>query len=250
MVVKFGGSAITDKSIKYGLKMDVLEKLTRNVRRHLDKGGKIAIVHGGGSFGHYEVKSIQDAKGLLEPQDVAQIQLSMLQLAIQVLKKLIEYKIPAILHSPHSLCDKPEISSCRLVQLLRDYHHDLVPVTHGDGIVYDNKVYIISGDDLAAALASLLSSDCLVFIIDRPGIQLSNGATIESLTDISQIEIKEENKYDVTGGLIKKIQSSLERANHYRGDIIITNQEGFARLIDGKSLKGYATFIKSEKTED
>ncbi|MEB3765102.1 MAG: hypothetical protein GSR77_02925 [Desulfurococcales archaeon] len=250
IVVKFGGSVITDKTKSYTIKHDVLDRLAKITKEYLEEGGKIAIVHGGGSFGHHEVKRIEEEKGVLESSDAPQIQYSMLLLALEVSKTLLKHGIPAVLHPPHTLCDKPTVKDCRMSPIIRDYAQSLVPVTYGDAIPYDDKIYIISGDDLAAALVSILSTDCLVYVIDEPGVMTSEGKILETLTSLKDLELREDNKIDVTGGLRKKLETALELSHHYRGTIIITNPDGFEKILKGQDIKSVGTVIRATRSED
>ncbi|MEB3788630.1 MAG: hypothetical protein GSR72_01905 [Desulfurococcales archaeon] len=250
IVVKFGGSVITDKTKSYTIKHDVLDRLAKITRDYLERGGRIAIVHGGGSFGHHEVKRIEDEKGVLESSDAPQIQYSMLLLALEVSKTLLRHGIPAVLHPPHTLCEKPSVKNCRMSPILRDYTQSLVPVTYGDAIPYDDKIYIISGDDLAAALVSILNTDCLVYVIDEPGVMTGEGKILETVTSLGDLEIRENNRIDVTGGLRKKLETALELSNHYRGTIVITNPDGFERILKRQDITGVGTIIRATRSED
>ncbi len=250
IIVKFGGSVITDKTKSYTIKYDVLDRLAKITKEYLEKGGRIAIVHGGGSFGHHEVKRIEDEKGVLEASDAPQIQYSMLLLALEVSKTLLRHRIPAVLHPPHTLCEKPTVKDCRMSPIIRDYTQSLVPVTYGDAIAYDDRIYIISGDDLAAALVSILNTDCLIYVIDEPGVMTGEGKILKTVTSLEGLELKEDNKIDVTGGLRKKLETALELSNHYRGTIIITNPDGFERILKGQDITGVGTIIRANRSED
>ncbi|MEB3844385.1 MAG: hypothetical protein LRS48_01720 [Desulfurococcales archaeon] len=250
-VIKLGGSVITDKTKKYTINTHNLDRIVGTIKEYVTRGGRLALVHGGGSYGHFEVKAIEDAKGVLEPVDAPRVQLSMLRLAVQVLDKLVSNGIPAVLHPPHTLCHDGRVENCKLGVIVKDYDMHLVPVTYGDAIPVEDGVKIVSGDDLAAALASILSTDCLVYVIDKPGIIGEKGDVIPVVTSIGNLKIVQETgDVDVTGGITHKLTVALDLARTYRGNVIITNIDGLQRLLNTGTIEGVGSLVKPEDNEE
>ena len=55
MLLKLGGSVITDKTQPFTARTDVIERLAREIKNALDERGddlQLIIGHGAGSFGH------------------------------------------------------------------------------------------------------------------------------------------------------------------------------------------------------
>lgn len=244
IVVKLGGSAITDKSGKYAIKTEVLEEIAEAIADYISRGGRIAIVHGGGSFGHYEVESIHAEKGLLETQDSARVQLAMLKLAVRVLDLLVGKGVPAILHPPHSLCVNGKASQCRYSIVVKDFDLHLVPVMYGDAIPTEDGVKVLSGDDIAAALASILKSDCLVYVIDEKGILDKEGKIISEIKNIKEVPFRDTTSSDVTGGLRHKLEVALNLAASFRGKIVITDVSGFKKILSGTPPEKVGSIIR------
>ncbi len=249
IVVKIGGSAITNKSKKYSIKEDIINEIAEAIADYLRRGGRIAVVHGGGSFGHHEVKTIHAEKGLLETQDSARVQLAMLRLAIKILDILVSKGVPAILHPPHSLCSNGRASQCRYSIVVKDFDLHLVPVMYGDAIPTEDGVKVLSGDDIAAALASILKSDCLIYVIDEKGILDESGRVIREIRSINEVPLRKAESADVTGGLRHKLGVALDLAGSFRGKIVITNVDGFKRILSGESPEAVGTIIRGRGEE-
>ena len=245
MVVKLGGSAITDKRVKHAVKEESLKRLAGILADYWKGGGRLAIVHGGGSFGHFEVQEILKTKDVLDPQDAPRIQLSMLELSLIVARELIAKGIPVVVHPPHTMCRSGSLGSCNLEPVLASYNLDLVPLVYGDAIPTEDGVRIISGDDLAAAIASLLRAKCLVYVIEEPGILDKSGSVIPVLSSIEQLEEREEEgRVDVTGGIRKKLMSALE-ASKEEITVVVTNTDGLERIVKGEEPGSVGTLVKS-----
>ena len=72
LVLKLGGSLITDKSKPYSLRADVLKKAAAEVAGSLRDGiiDKLVIVHGVGSYGHPPVIEHKLYKGFIDPSQL------------------------------------------------------------------------------------------------------------------------------------------------------------------------------------
>ncbi len=68
ILVKLGGSLITDKSQPFTPRLDVIRRLAREIHAAREKNDiKLIIGHGGGSFPHLPAKKYQTHKGLRGP---------------------------------------------------------------------------------------------------------------------------------------------------------------------------------------
>ncbi|MFQ6130038.1 MAG: kinase, partial [Candidatus Hadarchaeaceae archaeon] len=60
LIVKFGGSVITDKRRRFAVKQATLRRLARELAA---AKGPLVLVHGGGSFGHPMASKYKIAEG-------------------------------------------------------------------------------------------------------------------------------------------------------------------------------------------
>lgn len=222
-VVKIGGGAITHKHAPESVDIDGLRAVARDIALVLPS--KVALVHGGGSFGHFAVQSILSAKGALEARDASVVQRSMIKLANIVIDELIAAGVPASLHPPHAICHNSDINSCDTSLIARDLSLGLVPVTYGDAIPEGNHTKILSGDDLAAKISIDLMADCLIFAIRAPGVMDERGRVIKELTSLDEVKVIESPGIDVTGGIVKKVKAAFYASKVVRNVRIVNVRE-------------------------
>ena len=250
LVVKLGGSAITNKSEKYSLRGDVLDSVSDALAKYWREGGRLAIVHGGGSFGHYEVERILSKKDVLDPQDAAEIQFAMLRLAVEVAGRLIARGVPVTVYPPHSLCRSRQVEQCNLEPVIVSMNLGLVPLLYGDAVPHEDGVAIISGDDLAAAMASLVGSGCLVYVISEKGVLDEHRRTMPLVTSIDQVPEFESEGYDVTGGIRRKIEKALEASKNRDLTVLVTDYKGLiSLLLEGRDPREVGTLVRGESEE-
>ncbi|MFI5421878.1 MAG: hypothetical protein ACHQ1H_12995, partial [Nitrososphaerales archaeon] len=96
-IVKLGGSLITYKDQPLSINTQALQVVARELRNFLssEKPGKIFLIHGGGSFGHFYAKqfSLNTKFSRIKTEGVAMTLTSMLQLHSLVLKQLNSEKV-------------------------------------------------------------------------------------------------------------------------------------------------------------
>lgn len=231
MVVKLGGSVVTFKDKPYTVNAGALGRLSRLVSKLYASGARVALVHGGGSFGHTAVSEVSARRGVLDSVDVAFIQYKMLELALAVSKALIEEGVPATVHPGHSTCRRS--GKCVFNQIYMDLENGLVPMTYGDA-VYDDRGYtIISGDDLAFWMASALHAGRIIFVTSVPGVLDVEGRVIRRVTSIEQVVDLGTRGYDVTGGMRRKVEAALEYSSQHDAEIRVVDLDGFETLLEG-----------------
>jgi isopentenyl phosphate kinase len=158
VVIKFGGSAITDKRVFETLKER--ELLTsclqiQTVYAEVEEGSAIIIVHGAGSFGHHQAKqySLKTGGGDDWKTGLIETRRSVLKLNANVCNALSSAGVPVVTASPFSFfsssADAKDIASSdrfieHITSLLRA---GFVPISHGD-VVLDSSTRcgIMSGD--------------------------------------------------------------------------------------------------------
>lgn len=154
VVVKFGGSAITDKSKLETLKEVSLETSCAQIKEVLDRGGSVVVVHGAGSFGHFQAKQYGLSKGGRAAdwrEGLACTRRSVLRLNGLVCDSLISHGVPCGALPPFALVqykDGVDISIPSLTEAIASLlDSGLVPVTHGD-VVLDSsrRCAVMSGD--------------------------------------------------------------------------------------------------------
>lgn len=230
-VVKLGGSVITVKDEPYTIDVEALDKVASTLSRFHKHGLRLALVHGGGSFGHTAAREAMERRGgRLHAVDVPRIQEAMLRLGVMVSSTLLRHGVPATLHPAHTLCNS---TPCSMEPMVRDLGEGLMPVTYGDAIPVEGGGLIVSGDDLAVWLASALRPDCLVYVTSTPGVLDPEGEVIEVIGGVEEF-VDVGGRGDVTGGMRRKVLAALEAAR-YVGIVRIVGLDGLEVVLGGGS---------------
>jgi isopentenyl phosphate kinase len=242
IIVKIGGSCLTDKSQKETLNPAVLDWFSRTMAEvRKSSRHRYVLVHGAGSFGHFTAKeygirsiSAELSADEYNPENqrhtmegVGETRRSVQALNQHVVKSLLSHKVPAVGLSPLTLglvCPSTaetrkeyQVALQRLVTLTLDA--GLVPVLHGDACLYGPYGAAVLGGD---TLMELLDADQAIFLTDVSGIFTSNPHTDSDATLVELVEIdadgnlqtpgvaasESRHKHDVTGGFAGKLTAA------------------------------------------
>lgn len=179
IVVKLGGSALTDKKRIYTPRMHEIRRAAKQVAE-LTNRFSLVIVHGAGSYGHIPVKQWRLASGLKNRRQLkglAAVKARLLEWETIFDDVFLRYQVPLmpLLASDFVVARNGRIVSAHLRPLRNWLSIGCVPSTGGD-IVADlrNGFSVVSGDQLAAYLAIELRASRLIFGTDVDGIFDSN----------------------------------------------------------------------------
>ena len=221
VIMKLGGSAISDKSRPLSYREDWVRELGILLSKEFRSGNKFILVHGGGSFAH----PIALAYGLSRYRDYDQlIGVSLTSAVLSYLSMKITLTLTSVGLPIYPLRtgsiyvikdDKPHllIGPTHLMELVE---RGVIPMLYGDVVASDEGFSIISGDDIMLDLGLKLRPSSAIFLTDVPGILDANGNVIKELTKSSAISEKGTHYIDVTGGLMRKVKSALELARYTR----------------------------------
>jgi len=223
LVVKLGGSAVTDKARPFLFKEQRARLFARELARVLATGGKAVIVHGGGSFGHPVASKYKLHEGGLTGEKLlgfAETRYWMNELNQRIVGVLLRHGIPAVAvqTSAIALMENGSLRELSTAPVERFLEMGLVPTLYGD-VVPDlgRGISILSGDVIAARLACALGASALIFLIGSGGVYSkppgAPGAyLIRELGEEDMIEVGESKGVDVTGGLRQKLEYAFKAA--------------------------------------
>lgn len=218
VVIKVGGSLITDKSKPLSLRKIVLNRVARELA-HLTCERRLVVIHGGGSYGHFVV---QKMRGSSQLELLAEVRYWMSLLNLEVVGAFIRHSIPAVGLPPLTLVEVESGEVCRVdTELLaRLLELGAIPVSHGD-VVLDKAsgLTILSGDVLAREIAVRMSADALVFLMDVNGVYTEDPHSSPNARLIRYLTRDEAERIggggvgvDVTGGIRLKLVEALRAA--------------------------------------
>jgi isopentenyl phosphate kinase len=232
ILVKLGGSVITDKSRLRAFRKSACERLAGELRPALREG--LVVVHGAGSFGHIMAKKHELHKGFKKRsqlEHVAGVQRDVRELNLRVLESLIDNGISAVSMPPAasstfdggavtSFCDEAYSSLLGL---------GLTPVTFGDVVPDESMGFsICSGDLMMLELAKSFRPRLAVFCADVDGVfdkdpKLHRDAELLREVDssvLARFSGRSVND-DVTGSMKGKLERMLAISSHCEKCMIV-----------------------------
>jgi len=223
VILKIGGSVITDKNGELAARTEVINRLAEETQKAGVKN--LIIVHGGGSFGHPTAQKYGIKEGLRdEAQKVgfAETHHVMTVLNGLVMDALVWHSVPAFSMAP-SCCvvtENGRIKLCDDTVLKSLLKMGFVPVLYGDAVL-DAKLgfTVLSGDQLVAYMARKFGASKIVIGVDTDGLydadpKVEKNAKLYSRLTLSELE-KVKSKLggstasDVTGGMLGKISELI-----------------------------------------
>ena len=218
VVVKLGGSVITEKDRPETLDDPALSAAADAIAGARDDGdaGRLAIVHGGGSFGHHQASQygVTTEYGTHDAAAALSIHGAMTTLNRFVLSRLHDREVPALPVHPLSMAarDADGSLSCSLKQVDAMLAEGFVPVLHGDGVAHRGEgITVLSGDEIVCRLAEDLGADRVGVCSSVPGVLDGDGEVIREITAFEDVadELGDSESTDVSGGMAGKVRELL-----------------------------------------
>lgn len=259
ILIKLGGSLITDKSKPFTAQVDIIRRLGKEIKEAGKKfNGKIIIGHGSGSFGHIVAAKYKTQDGIINKKSINGLAL-VADVAIQinriVIQNFLKVGLPVFSLAPASFLTAEDKNLKK--SFTKPFYHllkiGLIPVIYGD-VILDQKrgCCIFSAEKTLNILAKNLKKQFNILKIihcgNTNGVYDVNGQTIPVITKKSfqkfQKAIGKSGAIDVTGGMRHKVKESLEIAQSGIFSLIINGEKpgNLKKAILKKDVKG--TLIK------
>ena len=227
ILIKLGGSIITDKGRPFTAKENVIRRLGLEILEAKKRlKCNLIIGHGSGSFGHSVATKYKTQEGYLGERSLKGLSFvsdAAIRINRIVISNFLKVGMAVISFSPASfIFSKKQNTQAALVEpMVEALKIGAIPVVYGD-IVFDKMAgfCIYSSEKTLNLLASKLKdrykSIRIIYCGDTDGVYDGEGKTI------SRISSKNYNKYkkdilgskeeDVTGGMLHKVEESLKIA--------------------------------------
>lgn len=242
IVLKIGGSVITNKAQENTFKKQIMDQLSKEIKQ---SGKQIVIVHGAGSFGHITAKKFGLQNGF---QDVEQIKgFSLTHKMVQklnsyVIESLYDHDIAAISLPPHSMLrlNNHKLKTFEFELFDKYLERGFFPVTFGDVVLDDALGFsICSGDLLVLELVKHFKPEKAIFVIDEDGVYTKNpkiNSDAELINSLSANELEKlatsaDSHADVTKGMKGKIDT-IKNISNCGIDTILLNGNKRDRLYN------------------
>ncbi len=227
ILVKIGGSLITDKNKPYTPKPKIIYQLAKEIKKAYSFGYKIIVSHGSGSFGHTLASKFQTAEGIKKKKDVyglCLVQQDALAINRIVNKIFLETKIPCLSFVPSSFSfakDK-KLKAIFIEPIVEALKRGIIPIVFGDVIMDENRgCCIFSGETTLKNLSFILQKkgfkiEKVIQVGTTDGVFDLKGRVIQMINSKNFRKVREAlgnaEGIDVTGGMLHKVEESLKMA--------------------------------------
>ena len=248
VIVKLGGSAITNKSKKCSPNLPVIQASIDQIARFR---GRLILLHGGGSFAHPFVVKAGLQNGYNDRSQlraIAETEMFLDQLTRIIGVGLLSNNRPFVPLRPMGfmILGNRRISRSFLEPISQALRLGLMPVIHGD-LVFDTRLgcAVLSGDELASFLGKTLNARRVLFGCDVDGVysrdpkSSSQAVMVEEITKSNYKSVlrslRDEKDRDATGGMLRKVAEAVELARNGVESLIFNL--GRSQLL-GDALRG------------
>jgi isopentenyl phosphate kinase len=255
ILIKLGGSLITNKSKPLELRAEVLADLVSQVKKAWDETeDSIILAHGSGSFGHVPAEKYKTIDGKIHEQSVygaAVVEDVASQLNRIVVGECLKQNLPAVSIRPFDVLhlDKGKVKRVDLDSLIHSLSLGFLPVLYGD-VVLDLKTgfTIWSTEKVLNLLASEMKIrgmkvDKVIHCGETDGFLVKDKVVPEiNLGNVMEMKkfVGTTKGFDVTGGMLHKVEEALITAEAGIDSYIIGGNHGgnLFRAIVGEEFIG------------
>lgn len=238
ILIKLGGSLITDKHKAFTAKEDVILRLAKEIKTSLkDIEGDLIVGHGSGSFGHIVAAKYKTQEGIINKDSIKGFPLvadAARKINVIVMNNLLKVGLNAVSFSPLSFIytnnQKEDDSFVKPIKKALEI--GLIPVIYGDVIMDQERGFCIySGEKslnlIAEKMKSFYNKIKVIYCGETDGVYDEKGKTIKEITskNFSSVEkaLGGSSGVDVTGGMIHKVKEALEIASDLNAETQIVN---------------------------
>ena len=275
VLLKLGGSLITDKDTPYTPRLDKLTDLAQEIKTVLDSSPNLLLIlgHGSGSFGHVAAKKYRTRDGLpaqggilreaslwdaTEDGDESkeywkgftEVRFQAAELNRYVMQSLLTVGIPAISFPPSaSMVSKDrKVIHHNILAIRKSLDVRLLPVVYGD-VTFDENLggTILSTEDVFTFLVDQFSTSRILLAGIETGVWQDFPARTRL---VKQIQLSDYEKMragiggsastDVTGGMKAKVEEMLALIQKNKGltvQIFSAEESGFlTRALRGENV--------------
>ena len=230
VLLKLGGSVITDKNQPYTVREDVIRRLGREMRQALDDHPDLQLIlgHGSGSFGHVVAQKYKTREGVVDTDEVLRQEswrgfmetaAAAARLNRLVIDILLEEGIPVVSYQPSASarCRRGDLMYLDTHPMKQVLEAGLVPLVYGDVAVDAIQAFtIISTEQIFDNIARELQPTRIILagIVDgvyngdplaKVGTSRYEKITRDNWEEV-EVALGGSHGTDVTGGMFSKVR--------------------------------------------
>jgi len=250
VLIKFGGSLITDKRKEDTVRVDIIERCAEQVEemKRALPATDLIIGTGVGSFGHIQARNYLFKKDIKPTElfyGMCTIHNNVRKLNEMVVDQLTERGLSAFSISPSAILMANEgvIASSFFQPVRQLLASGCIPMTHGDAVLDPVRgLTIMSTENVLQAcledLRELYEEIVVVYCMDVDGVWDENRKVIPVLERDQQLFMHVNDVEDVTGGIEGKVRSARKAADLADRVYLISGREQGAlkKAIEGKQV--------------
>jgi isopentenyl phosphate kinase len=255
VLLKLGGSLITDKDKPYTPRLDKLADLAQEVKTALDSNPNLLLIlgHGSGSFGHVAAKKHGTREGVHTREGwlgFTEVRFQAAELNRFVVQALLEAGLPAMPFPPSAslVSDNRRVTFHNIEPIRRALDVNLLPVVQGD-VAFDESLggTILSTEDVFKFLMDEFTTKRILLAGIEAGVWEDFPARTKL---VKQIQLSDYEKMragiggsastDVTGGMKAKVEemlSLIQKHENLTVQIFSAEEHGFlTRALQGENV--------------
>ena len=251
VILKLGGSTVTNKSKPYSFLHDEVTRIAREILKADLK--ELVIVHGGGSFGHPIAHKYKLASGYLRQsqlEGLIKTRQAMSLLNKYITDLLVKEGLRTVSLQPSAfiVTRNFRITAFESTVIVRMLRLGLIPVLYGDVVLDSTRGFaILSGDQIVSKIAEILGSERIILACDVDGVYAADPKIYPKAKLVrklcwpvfkEKIQINQTAGSDVTG-LMKGKLDEMDHILKQNIPIVIVNGLKKGRIY--KALKGLTT---------
>ena len=249
ILIKLGGSVITFKEKPLAANFEAIRNISYTLA---SVKTPIILIHGGGSFGHYwSVKYNMHSKpDQYDSHGISIVHESMIALNQIIVNSMIKVGMNpyTIIPSMFIYDDKPITK--KIKELKSIVKSSVIPITFGDVVYMENKMYsILSGDALMSLLSKILRPSKVIFTLNVDGIykDMKNREILKELKNNNSVRFSKVIQ-DVTGGMQRKVSEAL-KISDTGIDVMMVNGLKPERIINAITGVGFeGTLVRGKRS--
>ena len=250
ILIKLGGSVITFKEKPLAANFEAIRSISYALA---SVKIPIILIHGGGSFGHYwSVKYNMHSKpDQYDSHGISIVHESMIALNQIIVNYMIKVGMNPYMILPSVFTSGRKPIAKKIKELKSIVESSVIPISFGDIIYIENKMYsILSGDALMSIISKILRPSKVIFTLNVDGIYKDMGKReiIKELKNNNNSINFSKVIQDVTGGMRRKVTEAL-KISDIGIDVLMVNglkPERIINAITGTDFEG--TLVKGKRS--
>ena len=249
ILIKLGGSVITFKEKPLAANFEAIRNISYTLA---SVKTPIILIHGGGSFGHYwSVRyNIHSKPDQYDSHGISIVHESMIALNQIIVNSMIKVGMNPYTIIPSMFIYDHKPITKKIKELKSIVESSVIPITFGDVVYIENKMYsILSGDALMSLLSKILRPSKVIFTLNVDGIykDMKNREILKELKNNNSARFSKVIQ-DVTGGMRRKVIEAL-KISDIGIDVMMVNGLKPERIINAITGIGFeGTLVKGKRS--